>query len=172
MPDHFVIQPESIRDYIDEVCASLEAITDYEGPELSLSDKLNYMRETRHAFGRTALVLSGGGALGAFHIVSTLLIFSPAACLGACAERTSRLAWTALQRCCMDSCCALALLGGSLYTLGHSHTSAVLMGGLQPCLHDKAAVPARIHAATLCCGAPCALMVLARGLQAVKRCLF
>jgi hypothetical protein len=25
-------------------------------------------RETRHAFGRTALVLSGGGSFGAFHL--------------------------------------------------------------------------------------------------------
>ena len=38
--------------------------------DMSLEDKLNFLRETRHAFGRTALVLSGGGALGAFHIVS------------------------------------------------------------------------------------------------------
>ena len=52
-----------------QVQRHLEAITAYEGPELSLGDKLNFMRETRHAFGRTALVLSGGGALGAFHIV-------------------------------------------------------------------------------------------------------
>ena len=27
-----------------------------------------YGRETRHAFGRTALVLSGGGSFGAFHL--------------------------------------------------------------------------------------------------------
>lgn len=27
-----------------------------------------FLRETRHAFGRTALVLSGGGSFGAFHM--------------------------------------------------------------------------------------------------------
>ena len=58
-----------------QVQRHLEAITAWEGPELSLGDKLNFMRETRHAFGRTALVLSGGGALGAFHIVRTLALF-------------------------------------------------------------------------------------------------
>jgi TAG lipase/steryl ester hydrolase/phospholipase A2/LPA acyltransferase len=62
--------PEPIREYIDEVRLHLETLTNYEGPDLSLEDKLNFLRETRHAFGRTALVLSGGGALGAFHIVS------------------------------------------------------------------------------------------------------
>ena len=62
--------PEPIREYIEEVQKHLEAVTAYNGPDMSLEDKLNFLRETRHAFGRTALVLSGGGALGAFHIVS------------------------------------------------------------------------------------------------------
>ncbi|KAJ1376789.1 Triacylglycerol lipase [Sesbania bispinosa] len=31
--------------------------------------KLAFMHETRHAFGRTALLLSGGASLGAFHVV-------------------------------------------------------------------------------------------------------
>ncbi len=29
-----------------------------------------FFREVRHAYGRTALLLSGGGSLGSFHIVS------------------------------------------------------------------------------------------------------
>ena len=62
--------PEPIREYIEEVQKHLEGVTAYDGPDMSLEDKLNFLRETRHAFGRTALVLSGGGALGAFHIVS------------------------------------------------------------------------------------------------------
>jgi TAG lipase/steryl ester hydrolase/phospholipase A2/LPA acyltransferase len=37
-------------------------------PTMPLEEALNFLRETRHAFGRTALVLSGGGALGAFHV--------------------------------------------------------------------------------------------------------
>lgn len=68
--EHFPTVPEPIREYIEEVQKHLEAVTSYDGPDMSLEDKLNFLRETRHAFGRTALVLSGGGALGAFHIVS------------------------------------------------------------------------------------------------------
>ena len=64
--------PEPIREYIDEVRLHLQHLTDYEGYDLSLEEKLNFLRETRHAFGRTALVLSGGGALGAFHVVRSL----------------------------------------------------------------------------------------------------
>lgn len=38
--------------------------------ELPLEEKSAFLRETRHAFGRTALILSGGGPMGAFHLVS------------------------------------------------------------------------------------------------------
>jgi TAG lipase/steryl ester hydrolase/phospholipase A2/LPA acyltransferase len=43
--------------------------------ELALEEKLAFMHETRHAFGRTALLLSGGASLGAFHVgvVKTLV---------------------------------------------------------------------------------------------------
>ncbi len=64
--------PEPIREYIDEVKQHLEFVTRYDGSDLALEDKINFLRETRHAFGRTALVLSGGGALGAFHVVRRL----------------------------------------------------------------------------------------------------
>ena len=37
--------------------------------ELPLDERLAFLRETRHAFGRTALVLSGGGSFGSFHMV-------------------------------------------------------------------------------------------------------
>lgn len=66
--ENFPIVPEPIRDYIDEVKLHLQHITDAES--LDIQTRLDFLRETRHAFGRTALVLSGGGALGAFHIVS------------------------------------------------------------------------------------------------------
>lgn len=61
--------PEPIQEYIKEVQAALRFITEYSGPDFPAADKLNFLRETRHAFGRTALVLSGGGGLGAFHLV-------------------------------------------------------------------------------------------------------
>lgn len=70
---HSVV-PLPIREYIKEVQSHLEYLTNCVGPELSLQEKLAFLRETRHAFGRTALVLSGGGALGAFHVVRLGLV--------------------------------------------------------------------------------------------------
>jgi TAG lipase/steryl ester hydrolase/phospholipase A2/LPA acyltransferase len=32
-----------------------------------LHKKLEFFAETRHSFGRTALILSGGGSLGKYH---------------------------------------------------------------------------------------------------------
>eukprot|EP00884_Botryococcus_braunii_P020442 jgi/Botrbrau1/7081/Bobra.0165s0103.1 len=64
--ENFPIVPEPIRDYIDEVKLHIQHIADAES--LDIQTRLDFLRETRHAFGRTALVLSGGGALGAFHI--------------------------------------------------------------------------------------------------------
>lgn len=37
---------------------------------MALDEKLAFLRESRHAFGRTALVLSGGGSFGSFHMAS------------------------------------------------------------------------------------------------------
>lgn len=49
--------------------------SDSDSDELLLEEKLAFMHETRHAFGRTALLLSGGASLGAFHVgvVKTLV---------------------------------------------------------------------------------------------------
>eukprot|EP00216_Chloropicon_sp_CCMP2111_P000551 CAMPEP_0198234390 /NCGR_PEP_ID=MMETSP1446-20131203/423_1 /TAXON_ID=1461542 ORGANISM="Unidentified sp, Strain CCMP2111" /NCGR_SAMPLE_ID=MMETSP1446 /ASSEMBLY_ACC=CAM_ASM_001112 /LENGTH=673 /DNA_ID=CAMNT_0043915167 /DNA_START=166 /DNA_END=2187 /DNA_ORIENTATION=+ len=60
--------PQPILDYIEEVELQLQYITHYEFPDFTVEDKIEFLRETRHAFGRTAVVLSGGGALGTFHI--------------------------------------------------------------------------------------------------------
>jgi TAG lipase/steryl ester hydrolase/phospholipase A2/LPA acyltransferase len=64
--EHFPLVPGPIREYIDEVREHLEDITN--STELPLAEKSAFLKETRHAFGRTALVLSGGGALGTFHL--------------------------------------------------------------------------------------------------------
>lgn len=61
--------PAPIRDYIAEVRAHLTAIAGGGGEGApSLDERLAFLRETRHAFGRTALVLSGGGSFGSFHL--------------------------------------------------------------------------------------------------------
>ncbi|CAN1173538.1 Triacylglycerol lipase SDP1 [Linum perenne] len=67
--------PRLIKDYIDEVSTQLRMVCDSDSEELTLEEKLSFMHETRHAFGRTALLLSGGASLGAFHggVVKTLV---------------------------------------------------------------------------------------------------
>ncbi|KAL3151785.1 hypothetical protein ABBQ38_012757 [Trebouxia sp. C0009 RCD-2024] len=66
--EHFLSVPEPIRLYIEEVKTHLLMLTNYNGPSMTLKEKWEFIKLTRHAFGRTALVLSGGGALGAFHL--------------------------------------------------------------------------------------------------------
>ncbi|KAI3772664.1 hypothetical protein L6452_03855 [Arctium lappa] len=67
--------PKLIKEYIDEVSTQLRMVCDSDYEELLLEEKLAFMHETRHAFGRTALLLSGGASLGAFHVgvVKTLV---------------------------------------------------------------------------------------------------
>ncbi|KAL8036992.1 hypothetical protein ABFX02_11G011300 [Erythranthe guttata] len=67
--------PKLIKEYIDEVTMQLRMVCDSDSNELLLEEKLAFMHETRHAFGRTALLLSGGASLGAFHVgvVKTLV---------------------------------------------------------------------------------------------------
>ncbi|XP_073132287.1 triacylglycerol lipase SDP1-like [Henckelia pumila] len=67
--------PRLIKEYIDEVTTQLRMVCDFDSEELLLEEKLAFMHETRHAFGRTALLLSGGASLGAFHVgvVKTLV---------------------------------------------------------------------------------------------------
>lgn len=67
--------PRIIQDYIDEVTTHLKMVCASDSEDLLLDEKLAFMHETRHAFGRTALLLSGGASLGAFHVgvVKTLV---------------------------------------------------------------------------------------------------
>ncbi|XP_060174614.1 triacylglycerol lipase SDP1-like [Lycium barbarum] len=67
--------PKLIKEYIDEVSTQLKMVCDSDSDEILLEEKLSFMHETRHAFGRTALLLSGGASLGAFHVgvVKTLV---------------------------------------------------------------------------------------------------
>ncbi|XP_020575929.1 triacylglycerol lipase SDP1-like [Phalaenopsis equestris] len=67
--------PKLIKEYIDEVSTQLKMVCNSDSEELLLEEKLTFMHETRHSFGRTALLLSGGASLGAFHVgvVKTLV---------------------------------------------------------------------------------------------------
>ncbi|RLN19750.1 triacylglycerol lipase SDP1-like isoform X1 [Panicum miliaceum] len=67
--------PKLIKEYIDEVSTQLKMVCEFDTDELLLEEKLAFVQETRHAFGRTALLLSGGASLGSFHVgvVKTLV---------------------------------------------------------------------------------------------------
>ncbi|CAN6322200.1 unnamed protein product [Urochloa humidicola] len=67
--------PKLIKEYIDEVSTQLKMVCESDTDELLLEEKLAFVQETRHAFGRTALLLSGGASLGSFHVgvVKTLV---------------------------------------------------------------------------------------------------
>lgn len=67
--------PRVIQEYINEVRYQLRAVCETDSDEFSVDEKIAFIQETRHAFGRTALLLSGGAALGAFHlgVVRTLI---------------------------------------------------------------------------------------------------
>eukprot|EP00126_Sphaerothecum_destruens_P009883 Sdes_comp20619_c0_seq1m15689 len=56
-----------IENYIDEVVYQLNYICDTESPQVSAQEKLEFFADTRQAYGRSALMLSGGGTLGAYH---------------------------------------------------------------------------------------------------------
>ncbi|GLE03090.1 hypothetical protein PINS_up011969 [Pythium insidiosum] len=62
-----------IEEYLDTIVQSMNTVLRAQGTdddskeELSTDNKLAFFSETRHAFGRSALMLSGGGAHGFFH---------------------------------------------------------------------------------------------------------
>ncbi len=62
--------PATVKEYIQEVKEQLCMFMDWPEAGVSAEEKLSFFRETRHAYGRTALLFSGGGGLGCFHIVS------------------------------------------------------------------------------------------------------
>jgi len=56
-----------IVDYVDEIADALLHLADKENVNISFEDKLDFFRRASHCFGRSALMLSGGGQLGNFH---------------------------------------------------------------------------------------------------------
>ena len=57
-----------ITDYLNEVCTSLRWIAETEFKNYSLVQKVEFFERTYQAFGQSALMLSGGAALGLFHL--------------------------------------------------------------------------------------------------------
>ncbi len=57
-----------ISDYISEMVASLELLANAKKSEISKHEKIEFFRRSASCFGRSALMLSGAGSLGPFHI--------------------------------------------------------------------------------------------------------
>eukprot|EP00162_Nutomonas_longa_P014866 comp22121_c0_seq1/m.51575 comp22121_c0_seq1/g.51575 ORF comp22121_c0_seq1/g.51575 comp22121_c0_seq1/m.51575 type:complete len:545 (-) comp22121_c0_seq1:37-1671(-) len=57
-----------IEEYVDEVCFQLERLCKENLEGFTLEEKYFIFQDTRHAYGRSALLLSGGGALGMYHL--------------------------------------------------------------------------------------------------------
>ena len=57
-----------INDYIDEIAGALQYLGGVENPDITFEEKLDFFHRASRCFGRSALMLSGGAALGNFHL--------------------------------------------------------------------------------------------------------
>ncbi len=57
-----------INDYIDEICAALKYLSPRRFKGISWADRIEFFQIASHCYGRSALMLSGGGTLGFFHL--------------------------------------------------------------------------------------------------------
>ncbi len=57
-----------VTDYTRELAGALEILADVDEEEIPLAEKLVFFRRASHCFGRTAIMFSGGGSLGPFHV--------------------------------------------------------------------------------------------------------
>ncbi len=56
-----------ISEYIDEICGALEYLSPRRFKGISWADRIEFFQIASHCYGRSALMLSGGGTLGYFH---------------------------------------------------------------------------------------------------------
>jgi predicted acylesterase/phospholipase RssA len=57
-----------IERYLDEVCESLEFLAEIDTPEVTAQEKREFFEFTSQTFGQSCLMLSGGAALGIYHL--------------------------------------------------------------------------------------------------------
>lgn len=57
-----------VTDYIRELASAIEAVAEVDDAEISLAEKMEFFRRASHCYGRTALMFSGAGSLGPFHL--------------------------------------------------------------------------------------------------------
>ena len=57
-----------VTNYITELAGALDMVAEVDDDTIPRLEKLDFFRRASHCFGRSALMLSGGGALGPFHL--------------------------------------------------------------------------------------------------------
>jgi TAG lipase/steryl ester hydrolase/phospholipase A2/LPA acyltransferase len=57
-----------IEDYVDEIADALRYIAELDSDKISITDKLDFFYRANHCYGRSALMLSGGGIFGFYHL--------------------------------------------------------------------------------------------------------
>ncbi len=57
-----------VEHYLDEVCEALDWVCDEDSGEVPLAEKIEFFELTSQTFGQSALMLSGGAALGIYHM--------------------------------------------------------------------------------------------------------
>jgi NTE family protein len=57
-----------ITQYIHELAGAIEQVADIDDADIPFPERLEFFRRASHCFGRSALMLSGGGSLGPFHV--------------------------------------------------------------------------------------------------------
>jgi NTE family protein len=57
-----------VTDYTRELAGALDQLADVADAIIPFAERLEFFRRASHCFGRTGLMLSGGGALGLFHV--------------------------------------------------------------------------------------------------------
>ena len=56
-----------IENYINEICSCLFFLSESKTQDVSGAERIEFYRRASHCYGRSALMLSGGGTLGFFH---------------------------------------------------------------------------------------------------------
>jgi len=59
---------ELITEYIDEIAGALQYLDTLKSRDITFAEKLDFYQRASRCFGRSALMLSGGAALGNFHL--------------------------------------------------------------------------------------------------------
>jgi len=71
---HCVIPPPAVSEYIEEIQSALHHICHCS--TLPLDERMAFLKELRHALGRTGIALSGGGSFSHFHFGVSRALFS------------------------------------------------------------------------------------------------